>query len=58
LLLERGVHPKIVQERLGHSSIQQTLDTYSHVLPSLQESVAGQLDEWFGTVTKAAFRSA
>ncbi len=33
----QGVHPKIVQERLGHRSITLTLDTYSHVLPGLQE---------------------
>lgn len=39
LLLKAGVHPKIVQERLGHSSINVTLDTYSHVLPNLQQSV-------------------
>lgn len=39
LLLKAGIHPKIVQERLGHSSINVTLDTYSHVLPNLQESV-------------------
>src|SRR5919112_639912 len=32
-LLASGVHPKVVQERLGHSSISLTLDTYSHVLP-------------------------
>lgn len=36
LMLKQGVHPKIVQERLGHSSIQVTLDTYSHVTPGLQ----------------------
>jgi len=40
LLLAEGVHPKIVQERLGHSSISITLDTYSHVLPGLQEQAA------------------
>lgn len=39
LLLQAGVHPKIVQERLGHSSINVTLDIYSHVLPNLQEAV-------------------
>ncbi|WP_432807134.1 hypothetical protein [Paenibacillus cellulositrophicus] len=39
MLLKAGIHPKIVQERLGHSSINVTLDTYSHVLPNLQESV-------------------
>jgi integrase len=37
LMLGRGVHPKIVQERLGHASIKLTLDTYSHVLPSMQQ---------------------
>ena len=40
LLLQRGTHPKIVQERLGHSSIAITLDTYSHVVPGLQEKAA------------------
>lgn len=39
ILLKNGVHPKIVQERLGHSSITVTLDTYSHVLPNMQEAV-------------------
>ena len=34
LLLGRGVHPKIVQEMLGYSTITQTMDTYSHVLPT------------------------
>lgn len=37
LMLLAGIHPKVVQERLGHSSILMTLNTYSHVLPSLQE---------------------
>jgi len=40
LLLEAGVHPKIVQERLGHSSITVTMDIYSHVIPSLQGEAA------------------
>jgi len=43
LLLKRGVHAKIVQERLGHSSITITLDTYSHVLPGLQEAALKSL---------------
>ena len=42
---EQVVHPKIVQERLGHSSIQITLDTYSHVAPGLQEAAAKRFDE-------------
>jgi integrase len=38
--LQAGVHPKVVSERLGHSSITITLDTYSHVLPSMQREAA------------------
>lgn len=40
-----GVHPKVVQERLGHSSIRVTLDTYSHVVGGLQEAAAQHFDE-------------
>ena len=40
LLLKQGVHPKIVQERLGHAEIAITLDLYSHVAPGLQKAVA------------------
>jgi integrase len=43
LLLKAGVHPKVVQERLGHSSIAITLDIYSHVAPGMQEAAAAQL---------------
>lgn len=45
LLLSNGVHVKVISERLGHSNIKVTLDTYSHVLPSMQEEVARKLDE-------------
>ncbi len=38
------LHPKIVQERLGHSSIVMTLDTYSHIAPGLQEAAAEKFD--------------
>ena len=44
LMLKQGVHPKIVQERLGHASIQITLDTYSHVAPGLQQAAANHFD--------------
>lgn len=44
LLLKQGVHPKIVQERLGHATISTTLDTYSHVLPGLQQAAALKFD--------------
>jgi integrase len=47
LMLAQGVHPKVVSERLGHSSIAITLDTYSHVIPALQHEAAGVLDELF-----------
>jgi integrase len=40
LLLTKGMHPKIVSEMLGHSSIAITLDTYSHVIPGLGEVAA------------------
>jgi integrase len=43
-LLAEGVHPKIAQERLGHSSIGITLDLYSHVLPGLQDDAVAKID--------------
>jgi integrase len=45
LMLQQGVHPKVVQERLGHSEIGMTLNTYSHVIPSMQEDAADKMDE-------------
>ena len=39
ILLSMNVHPKVVQEMLGHSTISMTLDTYSHVLPSMQKDI-------------------
>ena len=44
LLLAQGVHPKVVQEILGHSQITLTLDTYSTVLPSVSREAAAQMD--------------
>ena len=46
-MLKQGIHPKIVQEGLGHASIQITLDTYSHVAPGLQEAAAARFNEVF-----------
>jgi integrase len=43
-LLASGIHPKIAQERLGHSSVGITLDLYSHVLPGMQEDAAAKVD--------------
>ena len=45
LLLKQNVHPKIVQERLGHASVQITLDLYSHVAPGLQQAAANRFDD-------------
>lgn len=47
LLLSEGIHPKVVQEMLGHSSISLTLGTYSHVLPSLHADAAKKMDGLF-----------
>lgn len=44
--MEAGVHPKVVSEWLGHPSIRITLDTYSHVLPKIQEAAAQRFDEF------------
>ena len=48
LLLARVVHPKVVQERLGHSSIAMTLDLYSHLTSGLQEAAAASLNGLLG----------
>lgn len=44
LLLSKGVHIKVVQELLGHSSVSVTMDVYSHVLPDMQEKAAAAMD--------------
>jgi integrase len=43
-MLASNVHPKIMQERLGHSSIGITLDIYSHLMPNMQEGAAATVD--------------
>jgi integrase len=48
LLLMANISAKVVSERLGHSSIQLTLDTYSHVLPTMQKKAAEAMDAIFG----------
>ena len=48
LMLLAGVHPKVVSERLGHANISITLDTYSHVLPGLQEDAAEKFSKVIG----------
>ncbi len=53
MMMEQGVNPKTVAERLGHASVVITLDTYSHVLPGLQEEAALKFQQ---AVHKAAER--
>lgn len=43
MALKAGVHPKVVQERLGHSTIGITFDVYSRMLPSMEADVADRL---------------
>jgi integrase len=47
ILLSRGVHVKLVSERLGHSTIVLTLDTYSHVIPAMNADAAASMDAVF-----------
>ncbi|MDD5313115.1 MAG: tyrosine-type recombinase/integrase [Dehalococcoidia bacterium] len=47
IMLKQEIHPKIVQERLGHANIAVTLDTYSHIAPGLQKAAAERFDEAF-----------
>lgn len=48
MLIQQNVNVKLISERLGHTDIQTTLNTYSHVLPTMQREVADKLDEMFG----------
>lgn len=52
ILLTMKVHPKIVQEILGHSQITTTMDVYSHAMPSLQGDATQQWERAFGKITK------
>jgi integrase len=45
LLLIAETNPKVVAERLGHTSVKMTLDTYSHVLPSMQKDATDKLEK-------------
>lgn len=47
MLIRMGIQPKVIQERLGHSSIKMTMDLYGYLMPGLQESVADALDTDF-----------
>jgi integrase len=47
MLIAQGEHPKVIQNRLGHSSIKVTLDTYGHLFEGLDEAAAERLDDAF-----------
>ena len=44
-MLQNGENPKVVQEMLGHANISETMDTYSHVLPDMQDSAVERLNQ-------------
>jgi integrase len=44
MLIAQGDHPKVIQNRLGHSSIKVTLDTYGHLFEGLDEAAAERLN--------------
>ena len=44
VMLTQGVHPNVVQERLGYAKIGTTLDVYSHVIPSFQKEASDRYD--------------
>ncbi len=48
LLLTKGVHPEVVSEMLGHSSVSITLDIYSHVIPGLGDAAARAMEDALG----------
>ena len=54
MLIAEGEHPKVIQARLGHSSIQVTLDTYGHLFEGLDEAAADRLDAAHSRVSNAA----
>jgi len=51
-LLSAGVHPKVAQERLGHSTITTTMDLYSHVTPTMQTEAAAKVEAAFQAVRR------
>lgn len=56
MLIAQGEHPKVIQNRLGHSSIKVTLDTYGHLLDGLDEAAAERLDAAFPRTRRGSSR--
>jgi integrase len=57
LLLAQGVHPRLAMEILGHSQIAVTMNTYSHVIPSMKSEVASRMDEILNPVATSVATS-
>jgi integrase len=56
-LLEASVHPKVVSEALGHSSVAFTMDTYQHLMPTMQEQAVRAIEEAIGGTVAAGSRT-
>ena len=54
ILLQQGINPKVVSERLGHASVSFTMDVYQHVLPGMQAQAAATFGSAFNTATGAS----
>ena len=54
ILIGLGAHPKVIQERLGHSSITLTMDVYGHLFPSLNDALTERLDEVFRSARRTS----
>src|SRR5207248_8956630 len=54
LLVAQGAHPRAIMERLGHSSISVTLNTYGHLFPSVDEALTDRLDSVFNASRPSA----
>jgi integrase len=50
ILIKEGVHSKLIADRMGHSSVQITLDRYGHLMPGMQDVVAARLDGWIASL--------
>jgi integrase len=48
LLIDQGIHIKVIQEGVGHSSVRTTLDVYGHLFEGLDQATAGAIDTAFG----------
>ena len=49
-LIAENVHPRVIQARLGHKSIVETMDTYGHLSPDVRDETTDALDRIFGTI--------